>query len=109
MKNIKIERNGIIINGINIHLENEIEEYLIYENSILVIRLVYKKGDAFRNVLAFNTFGEQIWRIPLNENTKFPFIKIEKDGNDLIAYNFSGLRLRINPENGTIIDKEAVK
>lgn len=111
MKKIKITSHKIVIDKSEISFDYEIEEYLLYEDT-LIVRLNWEKENinSYRNILAFNNFGELLWKIDSKLNGKYPYVKIDKDDNDvLIAYNFSGLKLSLDPLTGLIIKYNANK
>jgi len=111
MKKIKMTSHKIVIDKSEISFDYEIEEYLLYDDT-LIVRLNWEKENinSYRNILAFNNFGELLWKIDSKLNGKYPYVKIDKDDNDvLIAYNFSGLKLSLDPLTGLIIKYNANK
>jgi hypothetical protein len=63
------------------------------------------------NVFGLNSTGEIIWQIPKRkyayENS--PYMKIIREGKNVVALNWDGLDLVISVEDGKIIEKRFSK
>jgi hypothetical protein len=100
-------------NGSKIEMVDEIKDYKILENIIIV--LLKHNGEAIfnENVFGLDTnTGKIIWQIPeiplWHPDSPYTAINIE-DKMRVFVFNRSGLEVYINYKTGSIIDKVFVK
>jgi len=79
----------------------------------LLIRLIDVPPDEInnRNLIAIDNTGKIIWTIEdlSIDGHDSPFVGIERVAGRLIAYNWDGLRVEIDPESGKICSRKITK
>ena len=109
---IKFSNNVLSISStINISFEHDIESIIDFENMVIVL-LKIPSGIVFNeNVFGIYLDGEIAWQIQkiFPDDNSSPYVHINKSANGLDAFNWAGVRVRVNMETGMVVHKRITK
>jgi len=105
--NYELKGETLKINNTQVSLpENGIPYQILEHNNIIVVLAKPQKGGSNRNILGFDSQGSMIWQIdhlPLKEkNCDCPFTSVSLEQNKLMAHNWVGYDVIIDPSNGKL-------
>ena len=100
------EGTDLIISGKRYKMDYPIDDIVEYDDRIVIL-FVYSSYEGigqFKNLLAVDRDGNEIWRAdhPTTDSSS-AYVKINNT-NPLLAWNFTGYKCSINLENGRIVD-----
>ena len=98
-------------NGFLINVNQEVKEYKIIEDNIIVITEPKNGKINNENVYCYNFEGKKLWQIEdlklFHKEHYYTTIKILN--NKLYLYNICGIEVNVIPKNGKVISKELIK
>ncbi len=112
MSNIEFENNVLNINNTRVEFIYEIRNVVEFNEKIFALIDSPPKSKFYRNIYCIDYNGKIIWQIDepdyLQDHDR-PFTGLWIDENELIAYNWTGVRHKINIESGKLDNGEFVK
>jgi hypothetical protein len=102
------DRKKIILqSGETVSFDYPVNDFLVFQKVTVVILDVPVQKKFNENVFAISDNGNILWQIEkrqfVYENS--PYTGIESSGNNVILYNWDGLKLTVVPETGEIISQ----
>jgi len=105
------ENKLILDAGNQVSFKHDIDKVVSFDN-VVVVLLKMPSGVIFNeNVFGVSLNGQIRWQIQklLPDTEDSPHINIKRSANGLDAYNWSGLKIRVNLKTGKIVDKRITK
>lgn len=106
------DRKKIILkSGKTVSFDYPVNDFLVFQKVIVVILDVPVQEKFNENVFAISDKGNILWQIEkrqlVYENS--PYTGIESSGDNVILYNWDGLKLTVVAETGKIISQRFEK
>ena len=105
------ENKLILDTGRQVSFKHDIDKVVSFDN-VVVVLLKMPSGIIFNeNVFGVSLDGQIRWQIQslLPDMEDSPHINIKRSANGLDAYNWSGLKTRVDLKTGKIVDKRITK
>lgn len=109
---MKIEINKLTFpNGKTIEFDFEVSKYLYWGDDIVIVILKYPLKEVYnRNIFGFDIEGNKLWQIEdLFNHGDCPYVDVVEYENNLLASNWCGFRIKLNPKSGKVLEKTYTK
>lgn len=111
---MNISFSGSVLNissEITASFPHDIKKVIAFDEVIVVLLDVAAGVILNENVFGLSFDGKKKWQIEriVPDKRASSFVNIEKTGEGLDAYNWSGIRARVNLETGKVVHKRITK
>jgi hypothetical protein len=114
MLDYNINKNKLKTQVFEVSFDHEIMDAKVV-NDVYIVLLEIKKGSLeVDNLYGISSVGKAKWRVQsvkeafnIQNNTPYISLDVSEDGKVKVT-NFYGMRYRVNPENGLLIEKECL-